>query len=81
MYKNQAKPEKAKMTWTRIEIAAMYGICTKTLDMWLEEADYKLRPRRGITFKQRGEIFALFGNPLDYIAAEREKEEQMKKKK
>ena len=81
MYKIQAKPEKVQTTWTRIEVAAMYNISTKTFATWLKEANYKLRSRKGITFKQREEIFALFGNPLDYIAAENEKEEEKKKKK
>jgi hypothetical protein len=67
------KPVKVKTTWTRAEVAEMFGICTVTLHGWLEERKYKLRPRKAITIKELDEIFAIFGDPRPYIEAERAK--------
>jgi hypothetical protein len=77
---NKEKQVKIQTTWTRTEVAEMYGICPRTLDNWLKYANYVLRPHKAITFKQLHEIFALFGDPRVYVAAEREKLEQLRKK-
>jgi hypothetical protein len=65
--------EHIKTTWTRSEVAEMFNISTKTLHDWLEERQYELRPRKAITVKELNEIFAFFGDPRPYIAAERER--------
>lgn len=69
----QKQTEKIKMKWSRAEVAEMYGICTLTFMGWLEERGYKLRPRKAINVKEFEEIKALFGDPRDYVAAERAK--------
>lgn len=80
MQYNREKQVKIQTTWTRTEVAEMYGICPRTLDNWLKDANYVLRPHKAITFKQLHEIFALFGDPRVYVAAELEKLEQVRKK-
>jgi hypothetical protein len=75
------KPVKVQTTWTRTEVAEMFNICARTLKNWLEAANYALRPRKAITFKQKEEIFALFGDPTVYVEAEREKLAQEERQK
>jgi phage antirepressor YoqD-like protein len=81
MQYNRNKPVKIQTTWTRTEVADMYGICARTLDNWLKDANYALRPHKAITFKQKEEIFALFGDPTAYVKAESEKLAQQERQK
>jgi hypothetical protein len=81
MQYNRNKPVKIQTTWTRTEVADMYGICARTLDNWLKDANYVLRPHKAITFKQLHEIFALFGDPRAYVKAETEKLAQEERQK
>jgi uncharacterized protein YjcR len=80
MQYNKKKLVPIQATWTRTDVAEMYGICPRTLKNWLKAASYKLRPRKAITFKQLEEIFALFGDPRVFVEAERKKLEQVKQK-
>lgn len=73
MSKIQKQTEKIKMKWPRAEVAEMYGICTLTFMGWLDERGYKLRKRKAINLKEFEDIKALFGDPRDYVAAERAK--------
>jgi hypothetical protein len=55
--------EKVQSTWSRLEVADMFGIDPKTLADWLKDANYQLRPRKAITRKELDGIFEIFGNP------------------
>jgi hypothetical protein len=64
------KPVKIQQKWSRGEVAEMYGISTKTFMEWLEERQYKLRPRKAINQKEFDDILLLFGDPRVYTAKE-----------
>jgi hypothetical protein len=70
MQNHHNKPVKIQQKWSRGEVAEMYGISTNAFMGWLEERNYKLRPRKAINQKEFDEILLLFGDPREYSSKE-----------
>lgn len=54
---------------TRKEIAAAYGVSTKSIKRWMDEADLEFGSARTLTPKQVDKVYEAFGPPPIKVAA------------
>lgn len=55
---------------SRMQLAQLYGFCTRTFTTRLKEAGIELKPRRLVSPGKQIEIFARFGIPYTLSEAE-----------